>query len=100
MKLLCFRYSPKQLYDVVAAVEHYKEFVPWCQRSHILKRENDTFLEAELEVGFRLFVERYVNASSSQHMCIVATAIDLDVLSTAWLVTGTLHKYTSSLVIK
>lgn len=54
----CCRYSPKQLYDIVAGVQNYKEFVPWCQRSHILKREGDTFLEAELEVGFRLFVER------------------------------------------
>lgn len=52
------RYSPKQLYDVVSQVQHYKEFVPWCQRSHILRREGDTFLEAELEVGFKLFVER------------------------------------------
>ena len=54
----CCRYSPKQLYDVVAEVQHYREFVPWCQRSHIIRREGDTFLEAELEVGFRLFVER------------------------------------------
>lgn len=54
----CSRYSPKQLYDVVAGVQHYKEFVPWCQRSHIIKQEGDSFLEADLEVGFRLFVER------------------------------------------
>ncbi|DBB13860.1 hypothetical protein WJX82_008622 [Trebouxia sp. C0006] len=54
-------YSPKQLYDVVAEVQYYKEFVPWCQRSHIMRREGDTFLEAELEVGFRLFVERYTS---------------------------------------
>lgn len=54
-------YSPKQLYDVVAEVQHYREFVPWCQRSHIIRREGDTFLEAELEVGFRLFVERYTS---------------------------------------
>jgi ribosome-associated toxin RatA of RatAB toxin-antitoxin module len=58
LKQPCCRYSPKQLYDVVAEVQHYKEFVPWCQRSHIIRREGDTFLEAELEVGFRLFVER------------------------------------------
>ena len=88
---MCHRYSPKQLYDVVAAVEHYKEFVPWCQRSHILKRENDTFLEAELEVGFRLFVERYVNAAHS--------------VDTFWLQLPTLNviigdRYTSSVYLK
>jgi ribosome-associated toxin RatA of RatAB toxin-antitoxin module len=52
------RYSPKQLYDVVAAVEHYKEFVPWCQRSKIIQERLPDYVEAELEVGFKLFVER------------------------------------------
>ncbi|EIE24269.1 hypothetical protein COCSUDRAFT_28720 [Coccomyxa subellipsoidea C-169] len=54
-------YSPKQLYDVVAAVEHYKEFVPWCQRSEIIQERPPDFVEAELEVGFKLFVERYTS---------------------------------------
>jgi ribosome-associated toxin RatA of RatAB toxin-antitoxin module len=57
MSLPC-RYSQDQLYEVVAAVEHYKEFVPWCQRSEIVQRKPPTFLEAELEVGFKMFVER------------------------------------------
>ena len=52
------RYSPEQLYSVVAAVEHYREFVPWCQKSELIKREDDKYLEAVLEVGFKLFVER------------------------------------------
>jgi ribosome-associated toxin RatA of RatAB toxin-antitoxin module len=45
----------------VANVEDYVHFVPWCQRSRILQRKDDTFLEAELEVGFKLFVERYTS---------------------------------------
>ena len=52
------RYSPQQLYSVVAAVEHYREFVPWCQKSELIKKEDDKYLEAVLEVGFKLFVER------------------------------------------
>jgi len=51
-------YSPRQMYDVVAAVEHYSKFVPWCQKSVILRREGATFIEAELEVGFQIFTER------------------------------------------
>ena len=43
---------------MVAAVEHYREFVPWCQKSELIKREDDKYLEAVLEVGFKLFVER------------------------------------------
>ena len=54
----CLRYSQEQLYAVVAGVEHYKEFVPWCQRSHIIDRKPPGFVEAELEVGFKMFVER------------------------------------------
>ncbi|BDA46031.1 Coenzyme Q-binding protein COQ10 homolog B, mitochondrial [Coccomyxa sp. Obi] len=54
-------YSPKQLFDVVAAVEHYKEFVPWCQRSQIIQEKPPDYVEAELEVGFKLFVERYTS---------------------------------------
>ena len=48
------------MYDVVAAVEHYSAFVPWCQRSEVLlcRPGPPRFLEAELEVGFQVFVER------------------------------------------
>lgn len=54
-------YTPQQIYDVVAAVEHYREFVPWCQGSSILAHRGPTALDAELEVGFQVFVERYVS---------------------------------------
>lgn len=54
-------FSPNQMFDVVSAVEQYSEFVPWCQRSTILRRESPESLEAELEVGFQAFVERYTS---------------------------------------
>jgi hypothetical protein len=60
--LLCaqtHRYSQDQLYHVVADIEHYREFVPWCQRSEVLQRRPPSFVEAELEVGFKMFVERW-----------------------------------------
>lgn len=53
-------YSQQQMYDVVADVEHYKDFVPWCVISHVIKK-SPTYLEAELEVGFQLFIERYIS---------------------------------------
>jgi ribosome-associated toxin RatA of RatAB toxin-antitoxin module len=46
------------MYSIVAAVEHYKEFVPFCVRSEIVVEKRPTFLEAELEVGFKIFTER------------------------------------------
>jgi hypothetical protein len=51
-------FSPQQMYGVVADVKNYYQFVPWCQKSTVLSRRGDTYLEAELEVGFQVFVER------------------------------------------
>jgi hypothetical protein len=58
--LLCFvteflkgwvcRYTPVQVFD----------FVPWCQKSKVLWRTDDK-MDAELEIGFKLFVERYIS---------------------------------------
>jgi ribosome-associated toxin RatA of RatAB toxin-antitoxin module len=56
-----FRYSPEQLFDVVAAVDLYHGFVPWCQRSEILKQYPDGSFDAELEIGFKFLVESYVS---------------------------------------
>ena len=57
---IVIRYSPQQLYTVVSGIEHYKDFVPWCVRSEVLDRPSADYLEAELEVGFKLFTERQV----------------------------------------
>ena len=58
--LWCNRYSPEQLFSVVAAVDLYQDFVPWCQKSTILWQK-ETALDAELEIGFKFLVERYVS---------------------------------------
>ncbi|KAI4321033.1 hypothetical protein MLD38_034456 [Melastoma candidum] len=54
-------YSPEQLFDVVAAVDFYHGFVPWCQRSEILIQYPDGSFDAELEIGFKFLVESYVS---------------------------------------
>lgn len=59
--LLIIRYSPEQLFDVVAAVDFYHGFVPWCQRSEIIKHYPDGSFDAELEIGFKFLVESYVS---------------------------------------
>ena len=51
-------YSPEKLFEVVSQVQHYQQFVPWCVASRITRRQGDSALEAELEVGFQVFVER------------------------------------------
>ncbi|KAF1893696.1 hypothetical protein Lal_00002211 [Lupinus albus] len=59
--LLIIRYSLEQLFDVVAAVDFYHGFVPWCQRSEMLKHYPDGSFDAELEIGFKFLVESYVS---------------------------------------
>ena len=57
------RYSQEQLYEVVADVSHYSEFVPWCQHSVVVGNRDSQHLEVELEVGFKVFNERWVSPS-------------------------------------
>ncbi|XP_035817356.1 protein COQ10 A isoform X1 [Zea mays] len=54
-------YSPEQMFAVVAAVDLYEDFVPWCQRSRIVRRHDDGSFDAELEIGFKFLVESYVS---------------------------------------
>ncbi|KAL9238174.1 hypothetical protein vseg_012638 [Gypsophila vaccaria] len=58
---LIIGYSPEQLYAVVEAVDLYEDFLPWCQRSEILRRYPDGSLDAELEIGFKFLIESYVS---------------------------------------
>ncbi|XP_022894770.1 coenzyme Q-binding protein COQ10 homolog, mitochondrial-like isoform X1 [Olea europaea var. sylvestris] len=54
-------YSPEQLFGVVAAVDLYEDFVPWCHRSEIIRHLPDGSFDAELEIGFKFLIESYVS---------------------------------------
>jgi ribosome-associated toxin RatA of RatAB toxin-antitoxin module len=54
-------FSAHELYSVVADVERYHEFVPWCTSSRVIQRYGERLLEAELKVGFQLFHEKYIS---------------------------------------
>jgi len=49
-------YTSEQLFDLVADIERYPEFLPWCMGARIRKREGNT-VHAELVVGFKMFRE-------------------------------------------
>ncbi|CAI5982027.1 unnamed protein product, partial [Closterium sp. NIES-65] len=53
-------YTPEQVFDVVAGVERYADFLPWCVGSHVLWRAPDG-MEAELEIGFHMLREKYLS---------------------------------------
>jgi ribosome-associated toxin RatA of RatAB toxin-antitoxin module len=34
-------YSPREMFDLVTAVERYPEFLPWCERAEVLEQHAD-----------------------------------------------------------
>ncbi len=52
-------FTPEQMYALVAAVDLYHEFAPWCVASRITKRESDHVFYADLVVGYKVFRERF-----------------------------------------
>lgn len=53
-------YTPQQLYDLVADVERYPEFLPWCLAARIRRREGPVFF-ADLVIGFKMVRERFTS---------------------------------------
>lgn len=53
-------YSTRQLFDLVADIERYPEFLPWCRAARILARKEGE-VEAELIISFSHLTERYVS---------------------------------------
>ncbi|CAK9809559.1 Coenzyme Q-binding protein COQ10 homolog B, mitochondrial [Anthophora plagiata] len=53
-------FSMEQIYDVVADVRNYKEFVPFCKKSDVIFK-NDDILKANLVIGFPPINESYTS---------------------------------------
>jgi coenzyme Q-binding protein COQ10 len=53
-------YTIEQMYNLVAGVERYPEFLPWCIGARILKRETN-ILYAELIIGWKVLRERFTS---------------------------------------
>jgi coenzyme Q-binding protein COQ10 len=58
-------YPPAQLFELVAAVDRYPEFLPWCRAARIRSREQlqgageRTSIVADLVIGFGMIREGY-----------------------------------------
>ena len=53
-------YRPDQLFDLVADIERYPEFLPWCVGARIRNRE-DNVIVADLVIGFKMIRERFTS---------------------------------------
>ena len=56
-------YSARQMYDLVADVERYPEFLPWNSAARIRARQpqpdGSEVIEADLVISFKVFRERF-----------------------------------------
>jgi len=48
------------MFDLVAAVDRYPEFLPWCVNARITRREGN-IIDADLIIGFRMVREKFTS---------------------------------------
>ena len=74
-------YSAKQMYSLVADVENYNEFLPWCSATRIrrrnLKRECE-ILEVDLVISFKVFREKFGSRVSLYEQLLKIETVDID----------------------
>ncbi|MDP6708974.1 MAG: type II toxin-antitoxin system RatA family toxin [Alphaproteobacteria bacterium] len=53
-------YRPEQLFDLVADIERYPEFLPWCIACRVSRRQGNV-IWGDLMVGFKVFREKFTS---------------------------------------
>jgi coenzyme Q-binding protein COQ10 len=76
------KHSPQQMYDLVADVERYPEFLPLCESLRVIRRQDmpdgGQVLIAEMGVGYKAIRERFTTRVTldPENLKIVAEYID------------------------
>ena len=66
-------YTPENLFDLVADIERYPDFLPWCVGAEILDRV-DNIIVADLMIGFKFIRETF----TSEVILTAPTRIDVN----------------------
>lgn len=53
-------YQTQQIFDLVADVEHYPEFLPWCRVARVFDKQDNVFL-GELVICYKHICEQYTS---------------------------------------
>ena len=53
-------HTPMQMFQLVADIEKYSEFLPWCVSTRISSREGNELL-ADMVIGYKMFRERFTS---------------------------------------
>lgn len=79
-------YTPEQLFDMVADVGRYDEFLPWVTAVRI-RSDSGTEMIADLVVGFNAFKERFTSRVTKEkpgHICVDYVEGPLKYLKNEW----------------
>ncbi len=79
-------YTPQQLFDLVADIEKYPDFLPWCRAARILERRENEFL-GELIISFAHITESYtssVTLSAPHSIDVVMVKGPFEYLTNQW----------------
>jgi coenzyme Q-binding protein COQ10 len=79
-------YTPEQLFDLVAGVDKYPEFLPWCKTSRITKREGKV-IYADLVIGYKMIQEKFssrVTLNRPKHIHVEYLSGPMKYLSNHW----------------
>lgn len=80
-------YTPEQLFELVADVAKYPEFLPWCMNSRITKREGDDVFYADLIIGYKMIREKFgskVTLVNGNHIHVEYLSGPMKYLSNHW----------------
>ncbi len=53
-------FGPAEMFDLVADIERYPEFLPWCVGTRIRSRDGDLIV-ADMVIGYKMFRERFTS---------------------------------------
>ena len=79
-------YTREQLFDLVADIDRYPEFLPWCLASRVTRREGD-MVYADLIIGYRLVREKFtsrVTLRRPEHIHVEYLSGPMKYLSNHW----------------
>lgn len=57
---LILPYTPEEMFDLVADVEKYPQFLPWCVATRVT-RKDDNQVMADMVIGYKMFRERFTS---------------------------------------
>ena len=58
-------YSAQEMFDLVADIERYPEFLPWCVGTRIKSRDGD-IISADMVIGYKMFREKFSSIKSKR----------------------------------